>query len=72
MSDECEKTGDAVHHIVPAAILPNAFGGEPPLVPSHYRGLEVGYAGDEDIDAHDDEGEGFEPVLRTPKQIAMK
>ena len=62
-TEDVEQTGDAVHHVVPAAIKPHAFRGEPPLVPAHKGGLEVGGHGDEDVDGHDDEGERFEPVF---------
>ncbi len=48
---------------MPATILPNAFGGEPPLVPSHHCALEVGDACNQDVDGHDDEREWLEPVF---------
>ena len=64
-------TGDAVHHIVPAAILPYALGGEPPLVPAIDGALEVGYAGDENVDCDDDERERLEPVLCTDTPFVL-
>ena len=64
-TEDVDQTGHTVHHVVPATVLPNALRGKPPFVPTHDSGLEVRGAGDEDVDSHDDEREGFEPVLGT-------
>ena len=62
-AEDVEQAGQAVEHVVPAAEEPHALAAEPPLVPAHDGALEVGDHGDEDVDGHDDEGEGLEPVL---------
>ena len=59
---DIQQAGDAVEHVVPAAVERDAFGGHPGGAPSAKRALEVAHHGDEDVDGHDDEGEGLEPV----------
>ena len=70
-TEDVQKTGNAVHDIVPAAILPYAFRGEPPLVPAHHCALEVGDTCNEDVDCNDDEREGLEPVLCTDTPFVL-
>ena len=48
---------------MPATVQPHAFTGEPPFVPAHDSALEIRDHGDEDVDGHDDEREGLEPMF---------
>ena len=70
-TEDVDDTGHAVHHIVPAAVLPNAFGGKPPFVPAHRGALEVGNAGNQDVNGHDDERERLEPMLGTDAPFVL-
>ena len=70
-AEDVEQSGHAVHHVVPAAILPDAFGGQPPLVPAHHGALKVRDAGDEDVDGDNHEREGLEPMLGTDAPLVL-
>ena len=59
---DVDQAGNAVEHVVPAAIQRHAFGGNPRGTPGANGGFEVGDHGDENVDGHDHEREAFEPL----------
>ena len=59
---DVEQARDAVEHVVPAAVERDALGGNPRGAEGAEGALEVAHHGDEDVDGHDDEGEGLEPM----------
>ena len=74
-AEDVDQARQGIDPVPPAAVEPHALGGIPPAAAHDgsaagcHRlcaldgGLHIGEVGDQDVDGHDDEGEGLEPLV---------